>query len=124
MLKTLKKLRDGLSTRVYKFFLWIFFKSKKGQEFSETYGVSFNPDLSLSHMPVYFPSMKDFYNVASDLSTFEIIKIDEESLLITIREIGSDTEHKIHLDLFDILFIKIEPPDTGLDRLAGNHIKN
>lgn len=110
MMSTLRKLIDGLTTRVYKLGLWVFFKTDKGREFSETYGLSFNPDISLSQMPIYFPSKEDFYRLAPDLNNFEIVKIDEDKLIVTIREICTDFEHDIGLDLFDTLFVKIEKP--------------
>lgn len=111
MMSTLRKLIDGLTTRVYKLGLWCFFKTDKGLEFSETYGLSFNPDISLSQLPVYLPSKEDFYKLATDLNNFEIIKIDEDKLIVIIREICSDFEYEISLDLFDVLFVKIEKPN-------------
>lgn len=108
---TLRKRLNGLSTRVYKFFLSLYFSTKQGKDFSETYGLSFDPDFILSQLPTVLPSKEDYYTTAKDLGEFEILDIDEEKLEITLREICTDNVITLHIDLFDILFVKIEKPN-------------
>lgn len=109
-MKTLKKLLTGLSTRVYKYLLSLYFNSERGKDFSKTYGLSFYPDLMLSQLPVVIPSKDDFYTLANDLNKFEVLEIDEEKLDITIREICTDNVYTLSIDLFEALFIKVEKP--------------
>lgn len=109
-MKTPKKQTTGLSTKVYKFFLSLYFNTKLGKRFSETHGLSFDPTISLSQMPIIMPSKDDFYTLASDLNKFEILEIDEERLDITIREICTDNVFTLSIDLFEALFIKVDKP--------------
>lgn len=111
MMSTLKRLLDGLITVVYKLGLMLFFQTNKGKDFSQTYGVSFNPDITLSQLPIVIPSKNEFYRLSDTLNNFEIIHIDEEDLYVVIREICTDNEHKLSIDLFDLLFIKVEKPN-------------
>jgi len=107
---TPKKPKIGLSTKVYKFFLSLYFNTKIGRRFSETHGLSFDPTISVSQMPVIMPSKDDFFTLASDLNKFEILDIDEERLDITIREICTDNVFTLSLDLFEALFVKVDKP--------------
>lgn len=100
----------GWITRVYKGILRIFFGSLFGKHVSDRYGVSFNPDITLSDLPSLMPSVHEFYELADDVSFFEVVDVSIQNRIVTIREIGTDTEYPIDSNLFEVLFVRIDKP--------------
>lgn len=110
-MKTLSKLMNGLSTKLFDYLLNKFFKSPVGKDFTDIYGISFDSSIQLSELPVLFPSKEDFYKIANDLGYFEIISIDSDNDKITIRELCTETEYTTNVEFFNLLFIKEDKPD-------------
>ena len=110
----LKKLINGSVTAAYKTALQIFFKTNKGKDFSIKYGLSFNPNITLSKLPLLVPPKNEFFKLDANIGNFEIVEIDAKKFTIVIREICTEDEFKLSIDLFYLLFVKIEKPDIDI----------
>lgn len=110
----LKKFLDGAVTAAYKTGLQIFFKTSKGKDFSKKYGVTFNPSITLSKLPLLTPPKNEFYKLDPSIGVFEIVEIDSKKFTIVIREICTEDEFKMSIDLFYLIFMKIQKPDVDI----------
>lgn len=107
------KSKNGLSTRLFNYVLNKFFNTNAGKEVTDIYGLSFNPSIQFMEIPTLFPEKNTFHKVANDLSLFEVLNNDIDTDLITIRELGTEIEYSINVDLFNVLFIEEKKPDLN-----------
>lgn len=102
--------KTGWITRAYEKLVFrlaeLLFKTKLKHEF----GVSFDNNISLNNLPVKYPNINDFYSLVHDVSYFEIIDTSVELELVYIRELATEKEYNINVELFDLLFSQIEKP--------------
>ena len=94
---------------IHKLFKWVFSLWAK---LNTKNSVSFNPSISISAMPSPMPNINTFYEVATDTAVFEVLETDVRNNTVTIREVGTDIEYKIHAELFIMLFVLKEPDTT------------
>lgn len=104
----------GWITKAYKWMLDKIFRSFIGSKISSKYGVSFDPSISLSGLPTALPNVNDFFAIASDVAFFEVTGVSVEKNTVTIREVGTETEHTIDPVLFELLFIKVDKPIVSM----------
>lgn len=60
------------------------------------------------------PDKDGFYRLADDIGHFEVVKIDEEDSMVTVREICTDTEHKLSFEFFFTIFIQTQKPEVNI----------
>ena len=105
----MSKLKDGLSTRLFNFFLYFFGVRKK-----PTYSTTLDDGFVLKEIPSAYPVLGSEHSVVNDLEDFRVVSIDEDKSIITIREIKSDLDFQLSVDAFDLLFTpKTNKTDTS-----------
>lgn len=96
----MRKLINGLSTNLFSLFLIIF-----GVKKTEKYSTTLDDGYVLKEIPNAYPAVDSIRSVATDLGDFQVVSIDEESSIITIRECKSDLEFQVNVDVFDLIFV-------------------
>lgn len=96
----MRKLINGLSTNLFSLFLFLF-----GAKKTERYSTTLDDGYVLKEIPSAFPAVDTVRSVATDLGDFQVVSVDEESSIITIRECKSDLEFQVNVDVYDLIFV-------------------
>ena len=105
-MKWVSKLYQKLVDSLIRFFF------KDNKELLKNYGITIDPDITISTLVGPMPNVGEFYIPATDTAAFEIIQINISNNCVVIREVGTDTEFSIDSELFFILFVKKESIKT------------
>lgn len=104
---TKKKLKDGLSTRLFKLIPRLFGFNK---EAAESFGDAFSEGHTLSDIHNAYPSTGTEHRVNTELDLFVVERIVPDESLVIVREIATGLEYPLHIDAFDLLFVIKDTP--------------
>lgn len=87
----------------------LFTRKKKPVE--SLYGISFDDGVQMSELPVRsIIELGKFCKLSDQVGFIEILEIDNENHDLRIREICTDNEFTIDIELFNFLFVEAECP--------------